>query len=390
MRTPSSVGMRRYFLQALSMAVVIWGAASPVRAEDPPPPPADRAKVDMAIQKGAEWLEKHAWQPGAETAPTRPGELDWLTRQAVVVKAIGSSRLQTDNPEFIKWSDAIRLQPPRTTLEAALRAQAVEYASTNPIRNRNDLLVYALFLADNQAQDGSWGEGKAVEPPPASMIQPEPVARSESPLGPRRHTMAMRKVAIARRVWGEPGDGFQTGLALLGWMACMRSGLYPEPSAMALTEKWLTDTQNEDGGWGGRKDEPSRLTMTALGMAGLGVCLRLNPPSGFRIDRNERVQKAARWLGGQLKYDHLAETDGPSRWFWLWCVQRAGDLSGLQWFDQVPWYKEGSDWLLAGQREDGSWGQTDEVEGRILDTCWAMLLLRQRVIMFQNMPPSKR
>ena len=381
MRTPLPAGMRRYFLQALSMAVLIWGTASQVRAEDPPLPPVDRAKVDMAIQKGAKWLEKHAWQPGAETAPTRPGGLDWLTRQAVVVKAVGSHKPLMDNPEFKKWADAIRREAPRTTLEATLRARAIAATSTNAIQNQNDLLSYAFFLADNQAQDGSWGPGKAVASPPESLMRPVPAVQPER----RPLTWALRRTLIGRRTWGEPGDVCQSGLALLGWAACLQSGLTPEPTAVALAEKWLGDSQNEDGGWGGRKGEPSRLTTTAWGMGGLSTCLRLSK----RVpDRDERVQKAARWLGANLKYEAKTEVDGPSRWFWLFCVKVAGEYAGTEWFDRLPWYKDGADWLLTAQHEDGSWGLAEEEEARVLDTCWAMMFLWRplRTILYDPAP----
>jgi hypothetical protein len=359
--------MRRFFLQALSMAVVIWGGVPPVRAEDPPPPPVDLAKVDMAIRKGAEWLEKHAWQPGADKAPTRPGELDWLTRQAVVVRAVRYRNPALDNPEFKKWADAIRREAPRTTLEAALRAHAFNYASMNPVQSQNDLLAYALFLADNQAQDGSWGSGKVVDPPPASMLRPVPTVPPE-----RRGGLPLRRVRIGRRVQGEPGDVYHSGLALFGWAACQGWGLTPEPAAMTLAEKRLGDSQNEDGGWGERKGEPSQLTATALGMGGLSICLRLS----LKVpDRDERVQKAARWLGANLKYEAKTEVDGSSRWFWLFCVKVAGEYAGIEWFDRLSWYKDGVDWLLTVQREDGSWGLAEDEEARVLDTCWAMMFL---------------
>jgi hypothetical protein len=388
MRTPSPVGIRRCFLHILSVVVVIWGAAPPVRAEDPSPPSVDRAKVDMAIRKGAEWLEKHAWQPGADKVPTRSGELDWLTRQAVVVKAMGSSKPQTDNPEFIKWSEAIRLQAPRTTLEVALRAYAIKYASTSPVRQRNDLLSCACFLADNQAKDGSWGAGKAVDPSPEWMIHSEPPAPSGPQMGPRRYLL--QKTKIPRRTWGEPGDGLQSALALLGWGVCMSSGLYPEPDSMSLAEKWLAAAQNEDGGWGSKRGEPSQLVLTAIGLAGMAASLSLQYHDPDRVTKDERVQKAARWLGANLKYDLVAEQHGPSRWFWLWCVNRAGEFTSVEWFGQVPWYKTGSDWLLASQHEDGSWGPVEDAEGRILDTCWAMMFLWRPRILIIDPPMPKR
>jgi hypothetical protein len=90
-----------------------------------------------------------------------------------------------------------------------------------------------------------------------------------------------------------------------------------------------------------------------------------------------------------LKFDQVfVESEPPSRWFWLWCVERAGACAGLEWFGQVPWYKTGSDWLLASQHEDGSWGLAEQAEERILDTCWATMFLwrPRRMIMIDSLP----
>ncbi len=329
------------------------------------------AETDKAIVRGTTWLQKHAWQK-----TDKADESAWITRQAVVIQAGGFQGVPAKNENVKAWLKAVRNHPPTSPLDAALRVPAIKCTLWEPAREHNAVLPYALFLADNQAKDGSWGKGRAVDPPLASMLLPEPAMQSEQGPFRMRGRRAIRRTLVRRRTWGDPGDVLHTGYAMLGWGACLNSGLIPDRSALALTETWWTETQNEDGGWGHRKGEPSRVIPTLLGMAGLSACLYMHPG---RI-KDVRIQKAGIWLGNHLTYGELKGTGTPSRWFWLFCVKRAGDYSGRDWFGELPWYREGANWLMTTQHEDGSWGVEAKPAGRVLDTCWAIIFLKRRRI----------
>jgi squalene-hopene/tetraprenyl-beta-curcumene cyclase len=66
-----------------------------------------------------------------------------------------------------------------------------------------------------------------------------------------------------------------------GTSRVLRLAGLPEPpgafrEALARGARWLADTQNADGGWGGRADTPSSIEETALALEGL-ACLGDKP-----------------------------------------------------------------------------------------------------------------
>jgi hypothetical protein len=69
--------------------------------------------------------------------------------------------------------------PPMTTSQAALRAMTL--ARLHPARYRSQLRYCAQFLADNQAVDGLWGEGTAIDPIERDADDPPPPAKRERP-----------------------------------------------------------------------------------------------------------------------------------------------------------------------------------------------------------------
>lgn len=59
-------------------------------------------------------------------------------------------------------------------------------------------------------------------------------------------------------------------------------------------------------------------------------------------------------------------------YYYLYALERAGRLAGVEFFGEHDWYGEGADHLVAAQRADGAWK-----DGALLDTCFALLFLRR-------------
>ncbi|MFP4378987.1 MAG: prenyltransferase/squalene oxidase repeat-containing protein [Candidatus Sumerlaeia bacterium] len=61
-----------------------------------------------------------------------------------------------------------------------------------------------------------------------------------------------------------------------------------DSEALRRGAEYLVSAQNEDGGWGGRKDLPSTIEETALAVAGLASCRN--------VDAHESIRRGVEWL----------------------------------------------------------------------------------------------
>jgi hypothetical protein len=70
----------------------------------------------------------------------------------------------------------------------------------------------------------------------------------------------------------------------------------------------------------------------------------------------------------------VAAADAFQVWhyYYLYALERAGRLAGVDFFGEHDWYGEGAEFLLSTQRDDGAWN-----DGLLLDTCFALLFLRR-------------
>ncbi len=96
-------------------------------------------------------------------------------------------------------------------------------------------------------------------------------------------------------------------------------------------------------------------------------------------DRYERsVRDARAWLGHHWAVER---NPGADRWpnFWLWMIERAGVLSDVPNFGMHDWYREGAEFLLPRQRDDGSW-ESNAGEERVLATCYGILFLKLQLV----------
>ncbi len=76
------------------------------------------------------------------------------------------------------------------------------------------------------------------------------------------------------------------------------------------------------------------------------------------------------WLGRNFS---VTENPGRGGWhfYYLYGLERAGILGGVELMGEHDWYGEGAQFLLDDQRRDGEWN------GSELDTCYALLFLKR-------------
>jgi hypothetical protein len=377
----------KLFHAAVALAVQALLLPGPVAGQEKEPPKIEQAKIDGGIAKGMEWLRARLREGLPAFEWDGDGNHAGQTYNEIVLYTLLHAGIPNSDPDLIKLLMETRQKPLAHTYGTAIRAQAFE--KFDPVKLFEDIRQCGQFLVDNQGKEGYWGYSKEVSLPPLPKVVFTPDAKVVTGPGAgavkhtppaARNTSATRKLVLTRRDWGQKNDNSNTQYALLGIAACMAAGIYAPDDCYQLVEKWLADAQNDDGGWGyeargtpmhGR--EASYGSMTAGGVSTLSICARKR---GDTPTRDVRIQKGLSWMGKNLTFDQNPAGGGWMLYYWIYSCERAGSFAGTQWFGDRPWYYEGATWLLDKQGGDGSWGEGGGGQ-KILDTCWAILFLKQ-------------
>ena len=200
------------------------------------------------------------------------------------------------------------------------------------------------------------------------------------------------------RGWGynqnTPGtDNSNSQYALLGLYAGKQAGAKIEEAVWDSIFRYYKDSQTPDGGWVYSFDYNSgsaTLTMTVAGLCGLEIAgqelnaarRKLAPdgsdPQCGVYPENEPIRKALQWLGegdapGGSRFRFI---DGSHTFYNIYGIERAGRLTGRRLLSGHDWYREGCEFLVGEQHDDGSWfrsGLSDRVSN--IATSFALLFL---------------
>jgi hypothetical protein len=182
-------------------------------------------------------------------------------------------------------------------------------------------------------------------------------------------------------------DNSNTQYALLGLHAGRLAGARIDRSVWHAIQDYYVSTQQPDGGWVYNPDpgmgRETTLTMTTAGLCGLLISgMELNTgreviqADGTAINcgvyaENKPVKDALGWIARGFKIHLRRHT-----YYNLYGIERAGRLSGQRFFGEHDWYREGCEFLLNAQKEDGSWQEPDGREGwPVISTSFALLFL---------------
>jgi hypothetical protein len=193
-----------------------------------------------------------------------------------------------------------------------------------------------------------------------------------------------------QRVAGLKGDNSNTQFASLALWVARRYGMPVEP-ALSGIEKRFRATQFQDGGWS-YIPSPGRFynrdispAMTCAGLIGLavghGVAVEVaKEKRGVKVinpDKDMNMQTGFVHLGAILEeYAQVRVMDDNSNdrgFYFLWSLERVGEIYGLKTIARRDWYGWGSTVLLNSQRQDGGWYGKFDPSG--VDTCFALLFL---------------
>ena len=168
----------------------------------------------------------------------------------------------------------------------------------------------------------------------------------------------------------------------------------PVPDGKTVWERtagYVMNCQNSDGGFR-YQIQPSKSTgsMTACGVASLVICKeqielvnrarkkqksedpQLTMPEGI----DEAIERGKEWLDKNFV---VGENPGAGHhYYYLYGVERVGDLTGRKEFAGKDWYVRGARLLIPKQAANGAWTDATAYPPRdVLGTCFALLFLKR-------------
>lgn len=157
-------------------------------------------------------------------------------------------------------------------------------------------------------------------------------------------------------------DPSNSQFAVLGLREAVEAGAIVSPETWTRAREYWKRAQNGDGGWsyqnvGGAGG--SWGSMTVAGVASLAICDQMlrsdagvmpdgTPPCCEGTEPNTNLARGISWLARSFA---IGQNPGNNSWllYYTYGVERAGRLTGLRFFGDHDWYREGAAYLLAMQ-----------------------------------------
>jgi len=180
-----------------------------------------------------------------------------------------------------------------------------------------------------------------------------------------------------KRANTKTSDASNSQYAMLALWYARQAGVAIDRKVWEEIHHYYQRTQRPDGAWTystdyGPTDEINRpsQTMTVAGLCGLyiaGIEINGGREQGLKngifskcgqYGDDASITKALTWLNGNAskKIPAAFALDLPQRaYYHLYGLERAGRLSGMRFFGEHDWYREGCEFLVKKQEADGSW-----------------------------------
>ncbi|MBI4880410.1 MAG: terpene cyclase/mutase family protein [Planctomycetes bacterium] len=188
-----------------------------------------------------------------------------------------------------------------------------------------------------------------------------------------------------QKLWAYPEgapDLSNTQYAILGLKAASLRGVAPRKAKAVWAEalKGIVRCHKPDGGFAYQPARMSSSSMTVAGLALVKLCeeeLKGFAAAGKDLkEARDAARAAEEWIARNFTVS--ANVDGLSRgasnlYYYLYGLERYAVFYGLKTIGGHDWYREGAEFLIRDQQDDGSWGSTEQ-------TCFALLFLRKAAL----------
>ncbi|MBI5363814.1 MAG: hypothetical protein HZA53_11595 [Planctomycetes bacterium] len=114
------------------------------------------------------------------------------------------------------------------------------------------------------------------------------------------------------------------------------------------------------------------LSVLALAREGTGARF----PSAMQARTNAAIALGLGWLDQHMEWGQNPGQNG-HHYFWIYGVERAGTLLGLDVLAGIDWYWSGAAYLVKKQKENGAWSSGGDEAGEPIDTLLALLFLER-------------
>ena len=359
----------------------LLGALAPQAAGAP-----SQKQIDDAVKRGVEYLK---------TAPSPGGHLKTNCDELILLTLIHAG-MSEKNPVFEKLLTSVLAQPLEHTYKVALLAMCLE--ELDPAYYQPKIAQCAQFLVDNQATNGQWSYGRPTEATksmptlgerPVASKEKKPAVLAFGERGPK--SVPKNVIVITQtKTGGERGDNSNSQYAALGLRACHDAKVRVPDTVIHLARKWWVESQHppEDGadakavlsgggarpqGWNytapGAGENGDRKPYHAMTAGAIGATVIYEAMLNRDWKKDKTTNAGIAWLAKNWSVN--------TNYYYMYALERAGMLYGVESIGNHNWYFEGAKVLLQNQNDDGSWGKRENKEENTWDTCFAILFLKK-------------
>jgi hypothetical protein len=402
--------------------LLLGGAVGAQDAKAGPQAGVDQKRIDEAIQRGVAYLKTQERVFSSDPQGAHAPEL--------VLWTFVHAGLRDGDAAFDALFKTMLGEPLKSTYRVSLQAMILE--EIQRVTYQKQIFRCAQFLIDNQCRNGQWayGEPTSYPEPAADGVAtggPRPVVTGEfgSPASEAKPRVIRRLVVKRQRDGPETGDNSNSQYAALGLRACQDAGVVLPREALQRARTWWRDSQHVE-------DERAKEIRSAV-PTGTGAVI--GSPAGWCYGSRTHGHKAygsmtAGAVGSLVIYGHLLGERNPGRepavlrglqwlareftvtgnpgpsehvpdsgwmsYYFLYALERAGILCGVDKLGTHSWYVEGAAALIRDQKPDGSWlsphphGDRSRELNSVWDTCFAILFLKRATRPLQDVASTDR
>ncbi len=180
-------------------------------------------------------------------------------------------------------------------------------------------------------------------------------------------------------------DMSATQFALLGLRAASLAGYPVRPEVWTSALNFVKSMQDPSGASPYRKGEQWSAGMTAAAAASAIICKEQLELSGQAVPAftDELIKNSLAHLDTLFDVTQNQGTHhgGSYHYYYLYGIERIGDLTGRNEFNGKNWYVRGAEFLIANQDVEGKWVDSSCMKPTdILGTCFALLFLKRATV----------